>query len=124
MSVSQSFRVVPRRPINRTNLLVTRTQIAVSRRAQAASSNVSLSIVAPEIITTGPTLDNLGILPRQEPSAAHRTTDSVYASNAEGIRLKLNQIERNLFYLVTYEGKKYATRVTSDDTLETYEVIE
>jgi hypothetical protein len=42
----------------------------------------------------------------------------------EGIQIDTKGIERDVFYIVAYEGDKFAIRVTKDGMLETYEIEE
>lgn len=39
-----------------------------------------------------------------------------------GIRLDLSAVERGTFYIVDYDGEKYAVRLTEDGFIESYEV--
>jgi hypothetical protein len=48
----------------------------------------------------------------------------ITVSDAFGIKFNVNDVERDVFYFVEYQGDKYAVRLTSDDVLERYEVIE
>jgi hypothetical protein len=45
-------------------------------------------------------------------------------SSPTGIKFNLSDVERDTFYIVKYEGDKYAIRVTSDGYLENYSVEE
>jgi hypothetical protein len=48
----------------------------------------------------------------------------ITVSKNEGIKFNVDSIERDVFYVVDYDGEKYATRLTSDGMLETYQIIE
>lgn len=45
-------------------------------------------------------------------------------SNKDEITFNLNQLEKNKFYLVEISGEKYALRVTEDNEIQLYEVLE
>lgn len=45
-------------------------------------------------------------------------------SNKDEITFNLNQLEKNKFYLVEIDGEKYALRVSDDNKIQLYEVLE
>lgn len=58
------------------------------------------------------------------PSASIPRYGKPVVASREGMSFNLDSMEPEKFYLVEYEGERYAVRLTKDGTLETYEIEE
>lgn len=49
---------------------------------------------------------------------------TIISNNKDEITFNINQLEKNKFYLVEINGEKFALRVTDDNRIQLYEVLE